>query len=117
MFTEPHQDHLRPPDAGKRFPLHEPILLVTFAVVALGGIAVLGRAHLVPALGLAVARWFTSVDHKKIGIMYMILGIVMLLRGFADAHHDARCSRRSPSAATRATCRRTTTTRSSPPTA
>ncbi|RYD18776.1 MAG: cytochrome o ubiquinol oxidase subunit I, partial [Lysobacteraceae bacterium] len=29
--------------------------------------------------------WFTSVDHKKIGIMYMILGIIMLLRGFADA--------------------------------
>jgi cytochrome o ubiquinol oxidase subunit 1 len=29
--------------------------------------------------------WFTSIDHKKIGIMYMILGIVMLLRGFADA--------------------------------
>ncbi len=30
-------------------------------------------------------EWFTSVDHKKIGIMYIILGIVMLLRGFADA--------------------------------
>ncbi|MGK3810991.1 cbb3-type cytochrome c oxidase subunit I, partial [Enterococcus faecium] len=28
---------------------------------------------------------FTSVDHKKIGIMYIILGIVMLLRGFSDA--------------------------------
>ena len=30
-------------------------------------------------------EWFTTVDHKRIGIMYMILGIVMLLRGFADA--------------------------------
>ena len=30
-------------------------------------------------------EWFTSVDHKKIGIMYVILAIVMLLRGFADA--------------------------------
>jgi cytochrome o ubiquinol oxidase subunit 1 len=29
--------------------------------------------------------WFTSIDHKKIGIMYMVLAIVMLLRGFADA--------------------------------
>ena len=29
--------------------------------------------------------WFTSIDHKKIGIMYIILGLVMLLRGFADA--------------------------------
>jgi hypothetical protein len=30
-------------------------------------------------------EWFTSVDHKKIGIMYMVLGLVMLLRGFSDA--------------------------------
>ena len=30
-------------------------------------------------------EWFTTVDHKKIGIMYIILAIVMLLRGFADA--------------------------------
>ena len=29
--------------------------------------------------------WITSIDHKKIGIMYIILGLVMLLRGFADA--------------------------------
>ena len=30
-------------------------------------------------------EWFTSVDHKKIGIMYIIVAIIMLLRGFADA--------------------------------
>ncbi|MDF6772162.1 cbb3-type cytochrome c oxidase subunit I, partial [Escherichia coli] len=30
-------------------------------------------------------EWITSVDHKKIGVMYCILAIVMLLRGFADA--------------------------------
>ncbi len=30
-------------------------------------------------------EWLTSVDHKKIGIMYLILGFVMLLRGFTDA--------------------------------
>jgi cytochrome o ubiquinol oxidase subunit 1 len=29
--------------------------------------------------------WICSIDHKKIGIMYMILGLVMFLRGFADA--------------------------------
>ncbi|MBS0422629.1 MAG: cytochrome o ubiquinol oxidase subunit I, partial [Proteobacteria bacterium] len=29
--------------------------------------------------------WITSIDHKKIGIMYIILGVVMLLRGFSDA--------------------------------
>jgi cytochrome o ubiquinol oxidase subunit I len=30
-------------------------------------------------------EWITSVDHKRIGAMYMILGLVMLVRGFADA--------------------------------
>jgi len=29
-------------------------------------------------------EWITSVDHKKIGIMYLILSGVMLLRGFSD---------------------------------
>lgn len=30
-------------------------------------------------------EWLTSIDHKKIGIMYILLAMVMLLRGFADA--------------------------------
>jgi cytochrome o ubiquinol oxidase subunit 1 len=30
-------------------------------------------------------EWITSVDHKRIGIMYCILALVMLLRGFIDA--------------------------------
>ena len=37
-------------------------------------------------------EWLTSVDHKKIGIMYIILGIIMLLRGFADALDDAHAA-------------------------
>src|SRR6266481_677456 len=30
-------------------------------------------------------NWITSVDHKRIGVMYSVLAMVMLLRGFADA--------------------------------
>src|SRR6201986_3310193 len=30
-------------------------------------------------------EWITSVDHKRIGVMYIILALLMLLRGFADA--------------------------------
>jgi len=30
-------------------------------------------------------EWITSVDHKKIGIMYCLLALLMLLRGFIDA--------------------------------
>src|SRR3546814_19823883 len=66
-------------------PLHEPILVATFAVVALGGVALFGALTYFRLWGYLWKEWFTSVDHKKIGIMYMVLGIVMLLRGFADA--------------------------------
>ncbi|WP_088343724.1 MULTISPECIES: cytochrome o ubiquinol oxidase subunit I [Rhodomicrobium] len=30
-------------------------------------------------------EWITSVDHKRIGIMYIMLALIMLLRGFTDA--------------------------------
>ncbi|RWD69970.1 cytochrome o ubiquinol oxidase subunit I [Mesorhizobium sp.] len=66
-------------------PLHEPIVVVTFIVVALGGLAVLGAITYFKLWGYLWREWFTSVDHKKIGIMYMVLGLVMLLRGFSDA--------------------------------
>ena len=51
----------------------------------MGGIALLGAITYYGKWGYLWREWFTSIDHKKIGIMYMILGIVMLLRGFADA--------------------------------
>jgi len=66
-------------------PFHEPILLGTFAVVALLGVVILGAVTYFRLWGWLWREWFTSVDHKKIGIMYIILGIVMLLRGFSDA--------------------------------
>jgi cytochrome o ubiquinol oxidase subunit 1 len=66
-------------------PYHEPILIGTFIAVALGGLAVLGALTYFRLWGYLWREWFTSIDHKKIGIMYMVLGIVMLLRGFADA--------------------------------
>jgi cytochrome o ubiquinol oxidase subunit 1 len=30
-------------------------------------------------------EWLTSVDHKRIGVMYVLLALVLLLRGFTDA--------------------------------
>ncbi|WP_374625885.1 cytochrome o ubiquinol oxidase subunit I [Pandoraea sp.] len=66
-------------------PYHEPILVATFAGVALGGAVVLGAITYFKLWGYLWREWFTSIDHKKIGIMYVMLGIVMLLRGFADA--------------------------------
>ncbi len=66
-------------------PLHEPILLVTFGAVVLGGIAIVAALTYFRWWGPLWRDWITSIDHKKIGIMYVILGLVMLLRGFADA--------------------------------
>ncbi len=66
-------------------PYHEPILVATFGAVVLGGIAVLGLITYFKLWTYLWKEWFTSVDHKKIGIMYVILALVMLLRGFADA--------------------------------
>ena len=66
-------------------PYHEPILLATFVVVVFGGLVLVGALTYFRVWGYLWREWFTSIDHKKIGIMYVVLGIAMLLRGFADA--------------------------------
>ncbi len=66
-------------------PLHDPILLSTFVGVVIGGLAVLALLTRYRLWTPLWRDWITSIDHKKIGIMYMVLGLVMLLRGFADA--------------------------------
>ncbi|MFZ3485428.1 cytochrome o ubiquinol oxidase subunit I [Sphingomonas sp. 3-13AW] len=67
------------------FPIHEPILIVTFAVVMLGGFALVAALTYFKLWGYLWKEWFTTVDHKRIGIMYIILALIMFLRGFADA--------------------------------
>lgn len=64
---------------------HDPIIWATFAVVALGGAVMLTLMTRYRVWGPLWRDWLTSIDHKKIGIMYIVLGLVMLLRGFADA--------------------------------
>ena len=66
-------------------PLDQPIVVGTFAVVALLGVALVGVATYFRVWPYLWREWLTSVDHKRIGIMYVILAIIMLLRGFADA--------------------------------
>ena len=66
-------------------PLHQPIPLVA-GVLMLAAMA--GLLLLVTLKGwwpMLWRDWLTSVDHKRIGVMYVILGLVMLLRGFVDA--------------------------------
>ncbi|GLS20817.1 cytochrome ubiquinol oxidase subunit I [Labrys miyagiensis] len=66
-------------------PYHEPILVGTFLVVAAGGIAVLSAITYFRLWGYLWREWVTSIDHKRIGVMYLILALIMFLRGFSDA--------------------------------
>ncbi len=66
-------------------PLDNTIVVWTFVAVALGGAAVVGAITYHRQWGYLWNEWFTSVDHKKLGVMYMVLATVMLFRGFADA--------------------------------
>ena len=66
-------------------PIHEPIIMVTSAVVAMALTSVFGWVVLRGHLPYLWKEWLTSVDHKRIGIMYVALAMVMLLRGFSDA--------------------------------
>ena len=66
-------------------PYREPILIATFIAVAVGGTALLGALTYFRLWGYLWKEWFTSIDHKKIGIMYCVLALIMLVRGFTDA--------------------------------
>ncbi len=66
-------------------PYHEPIIVITLAVVGLVGLFVAGAVTKMGKWGYLWREWLTSVDHKRLGIMYIILALIMLIRGFADA--------------------------------
>jgi len=65
-------------------PIQQPIVMGTVACVAA---VILGTLAWVTAKGTwpyLWREWLTSVDHKRIGVMYLALAMVMLVRGFAD---------------------------------
>jgi len=67
--------------------------LPLYSAIAAGGAAVTVGGALLVAIVITWlgawrylwTEWFTSVDHKRIGIMYVVLALIMLLRGFVDA--------------------------------
>jgi cytochrome o ubiquinol oxidase subunit 1 len=66
-------------------PFDQPIPLFAAAFVGAGIFCVLVWITLKGWLPYLWREWITSVDHKHIGIMYTLLAMVMLLRGFSDA--------------------------------
>ena len=64
---------------------HIPLVRYTnITILVLAALVVLG-VTVAKKWGYLWREWFTTVDHKKIGVMYIILAVIMLLRGFADA--------------------------------
>ena len=67
--------------------------LPLYSAIAAGGAAVTVGGALLVAIAITWlgawrylwTEWLTSVDHKRIGIMYIVLALIMLLRGFVDA--------------------------------
>ena len=66
-------------------PYDNPLIAVAFAFSMLVGLTVIGSVTYFGKWGYLWREWLTSVDHKRIGIMYVIVGVVMLFRGFIDA--------------------------------
>src|SRR6202171_5110253 len=66
-------------------PFNEPLPIISAAVVVIVILAVLGLVTVKGWWPYLWREWLTSVDHKRIGVMYFALGLVMLLRGFSDA--------------------------------
>src|SRR5215467_2812840 len=66
-------------------PLDQPLPLYAMGVVGIVILVVLGIVTVKGWWPYLWREWITSVDHKRIGVMYVILGLVMLLRGYSDA--------------------------------
>jgi cytochrome o ubiquinol oxidase subunit 1 len=66
-------------------PYTNPIVMGAVAFMLICVCVILGAISYLGKWKYLWSEWLTSVDHKKIGIMYLILAAIMLLRGFADA--------------------------------
>jgi len=66
-------------------PFDVPIIMITVAAVMLLGLGLLAAITWYGKWQVLWTDWLTSVDHKKLGVMYIVVALVMLLRGFADA--------------------------------
>ena len=66
-------------------PFDQPIIMGATAFMALLVGSVLLWVTLKGAWPYLWREWLTSVDHKRIGVMYLVLAFLMLLRGFSDA--------------------------------
>jgi cytochrome o ubiquinol oxidase subunit I len=62
-----------------------PIVLIGQCFILIAGLSIIGLLFYFKRWTWLWKEWVTSVDPKKIGIMYIIVALVMLLRGLIDA--------------------------------
>jgi cytochrome o ubiquinol oxidase subunit I len=66
-------------------PFNEPLAMAASLMIVVGILAILGLITRKGWWPYLWREWLTSVDHKRIGVMYVLLALVLLLRGFSDA--------------------------------
>src|SRR5882757_7619898 len=66
-------------------PFDQPIVMGASAFMVLAMVLIVGWITLKGYWPYLWNEWLTSVDHKRIGVMYCVLALVMMLRGFSDA--------------------------------
>jgi cytochrome o ubiquinol oxidase subunit I len=66
-------------------PFNEPPAMAASVFIVVGILAILGLITRKGWWPYLWREWLTSVDHKRIGVMYVLLALVLLLRGFSDA--------------------------------
>jgi cytochrome o ubiquinol oxidase subunit 1 len=66
-------------------PYDQPIPMAASLFIIFGMLTVLGLVTRKGWWPYLWREWLTSVDHKRIGVMYVLLALVLLLRGFIDA--------------------------------
>jgi cytochrome o ubiquinol oxidase subunit 1 len=66
-------------------PFENPIIMGAVGGASLLALVILALITYYRKWAYLWKEWLTSLDHKKIGIMYIVLALVMLLRGFSDA--------------------------------
>jgi cytochrome o ubiquinol oxidase subunit 1 len=66
-------------------PFDQPIVMIAVGTVGFGILSLLCLVTMKGWWPYLWSEWITSVDHKRVGVMYVLLALVMLVRGFADA--------------------------------
>lgn len=64
---------------------HDPVVMGGVATMVLGVIGIVALITYLKRWRWLWKEWITTVDPKKIGVMYTIVALVMLMRGGADA--------------------------------